>query len=104
MKTSSFCSMSTKAMAVVAFLFLAASQAFAQAPRYICTYAGTGVATTGSAFGDGGQATAATFKLPSGIALDERRHKLYIADADNNKIRMIDTRTKIITSIAGSSL
>ena len=63
----------------------------------ISLVAGTG--GTGST-GDGGQATAATFNLPDGIVATAG--DLYIADANNNKIRKVHLATGIITTIAGT--
>jgi trimeric autotransporter adhesin len=52
---------------------------------YITTIAGNG---TAGFFGDGGPATAALFKAPSGLALDSCGN-LYIADMQNARIRKI---------------
>jgi sugar lactone lactonase YvrE len=51
--------------------------------------------------GDGGPATAALFKQPSRLALDEAQN-IYILDQQNERIRRIDAATNIITTIAGS--
>lgn len=66
----------------------------------IATVAGTGVA---GSTGDGGLATAAKLFHPTGLALDAAKN-LYIADADNNKIRKIAVASGKIFTIAGSSL
>ena len=50
--------------------------------------------------GDGGPSTAARLRLPTGLALDDAGN-LYITDADNNRIRKINT-SGIITTIAGN--
>jgi uncharacterized protein (TIGR03437 family) len=63
----------------------------------ITTVAGNGVA--GFA-GDGGPATAASLQFPLGIALD-RTGNLYIADANNNRIRRV-MPNGIIVTIAGN--
>jgi len=63
----------------------------------ITTYAGTG--TIGHT-GDGGLAGAATLNRPAGLAVDATGN-LYIADADNDVIRMVDT-AGIITTIIGN--
>jgi hypothetical protein len=60
------------------------------------TFAGTG---TWGATGDGGLATAATLKYPSGVAVDSARN-VYIADRSNAVIRKVGTDGKIQT-IAG---
>src|SRR5579871_4769053 len=65
----------------------------------ISTYAGTGA----SGFsGDGGPATAATFSLPEGIALDASGN-LYIADYSLSRIRMVNATTGVITTVAGAT-
>jgi len=50
--------------------------------------------------GDGGQATAAALNSPNDVALDYKGN-LYIADANNNAIRMVNT-LGVITTIAGN--
>jgi len=63
----------------------------------ISTVAGTGV----SGFsGDGGPATSAQLTGPRGIAFDSNGN-LYIADTQNNRIRMV-TQVGIISTIAGN--
>ncbi|HWQ03647.1 MAG TPA: YCF48-related protein [Candidatus Nitrosotenuis sp.] len=64
----------------------------------ITTYAGS--EEKGSR-GDGGPATGATFINPSGLALDSEGN-LYIADFVSNRIRRVDAKTKIITTVAGN--
>ena len=60
------------------------------------------LAGAGAGFaGDGGPATAALFKQPSRLALDEAQN-IYILDQQNERIRRIDAATNIITTIAGS--
>lgn len=61
------------------------------------TLAGAGVA---GYIGDGGPAAASRLAFPEGIALD-RRGRLYVADRGNHCVRLIDTRTGIIGTIAG---
>lgn len=63
----------------------------------ITTVVGNG---TGGYTGDGGQATLATLNNPTGIAIDNTGN-LYISDAGNNVIRMVNT-AGIITTIAGN--
>lgn len=66
----------------------------------ITTVAGNGI----SAFsGDGTLATNASLSAPNGIALDGMGN-LIIADQLNNRVRKVDARTGIITTIAGSEL
>jgi sugar lactone lactonase YvrE len=50
--------------------------------------------------GDGGMATSAVLKGPTGVYLDSIG-KLFIADTSNNRIRVVDTN-QIITTFAGS--
>src|SRR5579863_66128 len=62
----------------------------------ISTVVGNGV----QAFsGDGGKATSASLAFPLGIALDSRGN-MYVADANNNRIRMINA-SGIISTVAG---
>jgi hypothetical protein len=60
------------------------------------TFAGTGA--TGFS-GDNGQASAATFNLPSDLFVSQG--KLYIADTRNRRIRSINLSTNVITTVAG---
>jgi sugar lactone lactonase YvrE len=64
----------------------------------ISTIAGTGAKGFG---GDGGPATKAQFATPHSIALDSADN-LYIADIANHRIRKVDAKTGIITTIAGT--
>ncbi|MBU6402521.1 MAG: hypothetical protein KGS61_19545, partial [Verrucomicrobia bacterium] len=65
----------------------------------ISTVAGNGVPGYS---GDGGPATAAGLKYPSGIAVDAAGN-LLIADTQNNRVRQVDTRG-IITTVAGNGV
>lgn len=70
----------------------------------ISTVAGNGFnAGTGSGgyAGDGGQATAAELNTPFGICVDPMGN-LYIADAGNHCIRMVNASTGVISTIAGT--
>jgi len=51
--------------------------------------------------GDGGPATGASLHRPEGIALDKSGN-LYISDTGNNRIRRVNLKTGIITTIAGN--
>jgi hypothetical protein len=51
--------------------------------------------------GDGGPATSATLNMPSDVALDPKSGDLYIADMHHNRIRKVDARTHVITTVAG---
>jgi streptogramin lyase len=64
----------------------------------ISTVAGTGAKGFG---GDGGPATAAQFSSPHSIALDTADN-IYIADIANHRIRKLDAKTGIVTTIAGN--
>ena len=64
----------------------------------ISTVAGTG--TIGSS-GDGGSATNAQLSSPTGVAASAD-NKLYIADSGNNKVRVVDLSTGIISNFAGT--
>lgn len=61
------------------------------------TIAGTGEAGFG---GDGGPATKAQFRQPHSIALDG--DQLYIADILNHRIRVVDLKTGIVDTFAGT--
>ncbi|MBB1287184.1 T9SS type A sorting domain-containing protein [Flavisolibacter sp. BT320] len=64
----------------------------------ISTFAGNGTNTYG---GDGGAATAASVRVPAGVALDASGN-LLIADLNNHRIRKVTVATGIITTIAGN--
>ncbi|HEX4652164.1 MAG TPA: Ig-like domain repeat protein [Granulicella sp.] len=66
----------------------------------IRTVAGTGV--QGFA-GDGGSATAAAMDSPDGLAVDGAG-RLYLADTHNQRIRMVDPTTGLITTVVGSGV
>lgn len=66
----------------------------------ITTYAGTG--TAGDS-GDGGPATAAQLHGPWGLALDGDNN-LYIADRENDRVRMVDHATGVMTTVAGTGV
>jgi hypothetical protein len=66
----------------------------------ITTVAGTGIAGYG---GDDGPATEAQLQSPLGVAVDQIGD-LYIADANNHRIRKVIAATDIITTVAGSGV
>lgn len=66
--------------------------------RVITTYAGTG---TKGYSGDGGPATQAQMKEPNALDFDPAGN-LYIADVADNRIRRVDARTGLITTVAGT--
>jgi DNA-binding beta-propeller fold protein YncE len=66
----------------------------------IATIAGTGMRGFS---GDGGPATSAQLAQPHSIALD-RDDRLYICDILNNRVRLRDPRTGVISTFAGTGL
>ncbi|MDQ1500838.1 MAG: hypothetical protein QOI86_4178, partial [Actinomycetota bacterium] len=78
----------------------------------ISTFAGSGPVDSGGALmngstdataanGDGGQASAALFNQPHGVAVDSN-FNVYVSDSNHNKIRRIDHTSGVITTIAGN--
>lgn len=67
--------------------------------KRITTIAGTGEAGFS---GDGGLATAAKFGGIYCLALDAKTNRLYACDLDNRRIRAIDMKTGIVTTVAGN--
>lgn len=65
----------------------------------ITTIAGTGKPGFS---GDGGQATRATFNFLMCVSLNSANDKLYVADLKNLRIRSIDLKTRIVTTVAGN--
>ena len=65
----------------------------------ISTVAGTGKAGYS---GDGGPATKAEFNGTFGIDVDPSGRNLYVADLGNRRVRKIDLRSGVITTIAGN--
>jgi sugar lactone lactonase YvrE len=59
--------------------------------------------TTEGFSGDGGLATKAQLFWPCGLALDAAGN-LYIADSENQRLRKVDAKTHIITTVAGNGL
>jgi uncharacterized protein (TIGR03437 family) len=64
----------------------------------VTTVAGTGVSGYN---GDGILATAAQLYKPTGVLVDPKGN-LYIADNENNRVRMVSASTGIITTVAGN--
>jgi len=79
-------------------VLLAALLAGAAQAGIIYPVAGTG---TGGYNGDGIAATTAELDLPAGVAVDAAGN-VYIADRDNQRIRMVDAGTGEISTIAGT--
>jgi len=67
--------------------------------KIITNVAGTGAKAFG---GDGGPATAAQFNFPQDLAFDAAGN-LYIADANNGRIRKVDAATGNISTFAGGN-
>ncbi len=65
----------------------------------ISVFAGIG----GGSVGDGEAATAATLSRPSGVAFDSGGNML-IGDGSNNRLRRVDARTGVMTTIAGNGV
>jgi sugar lactone lactonase YvrE len=66
----------------------------------ITAFAGSGV---GGYAGDGGPATSAALSFPTNVTVDAAGN-VYIADSDNNVVRMVDAKTGIISTVAGDGL
>jgi sugar lactone lactonase YvrE len=65
----------------------------------ITTFAGNG---QGAFAGDNGDAAAASLNEPFGVAVDDVRGAVYIADSANGRVRKVDLATHIITTVAGT--
>lgn len=63
------------------------------------TIAGTGTAGGG---GDGLPAITAQLRSPADVALDATGATLYVADAEDHRVRRIDLTTGVITTVAGT--
>ncbi|HKB12702.1 MAG TPA: glycosyltransferase [Vicinamibacterales bacterium] len=68
----------------------------------IHTVAGDGSPGDGQNVGDGGPAAEAHLNMPSDVAIDPRSGDLYIADMHHNRIRRVDAKTRVITTVAGT--
>lgn len=73
-------------------------QRFDPRTRVITTVAGNGEE---GFTGDGGPATQAKLHFPEGIALDKAGN-LFISDSYNGRVRRVDAKTGIITTVAGN--
>ncbi len=63
------------------------------------TFAGTG---TQGFSGDSGPATSATLNTPTAVAIQQSSGLVFIADAGNKRIRVVDTQSGIIGTLAGT--
>ena len=66
----------------------------------ITTFFGTGAS---SSYGDGGPATEAATDTPDSIHIDQYDN-VYVGEARGNRLRKIDGRTGIVTTIAGTGI
>jgi serine/threonine-protein kinase len=67
----------------------------------IHTVAGDGTTGDNTAIGDGGPATEAKLFMPADVALAPNGD-IYIADMHHNRVRKVDAKSHIITTVAGS--
>jgi sugar lactone lactonase YvrE len=67
----------------------------------IHTIAGDGRPADDGNVGDGGQATVAHLNMPSDVELAPNGD-IYIADMHHQRVRKVDARTRVITTVAGS--
>ena len=68
---------------------------------FIHTIAGDGAPADDGAVGDNGPATSAHLNMPSDVAIAPSGD-IYIADMHHQRVRKVDARTRIITTVAGS--
>ena len=68
---------------------------------YITLFAGGGTNIGSDGYGDGGAATSAGLNNPTGLAFDSAGN-LFIADTNNNLIRVVNAATGIISVVAGN--
>jgi GT2 family glycosyltransferase len=69
----------------------------------IHTVAGDGETGGDGPIGDGGPATSAHLFMPSDVQI-ARNGDLYIADMQHNRIRKVDARTHVISTVAGNGV
>src|SRR5262249_4706375 len=68
----------------------------------IHTIAGDGAAGDAINVGDGGPAISAHLNMPSDVAVERNSGDIYIADMHHNRVRRVDAKTRIITTVAGN--
>jgi len=68
----------------------------------IHTIAGDGTPGDPDNVGDGGPATSARLNMPSDVAIERTSGDIYIADMHHNRIRRVDGKTRIISTVAGT--
>src|SRR5207247_7550366 len=71
------------------------------ATGFIHTVAGDGTTGDTGPIGDGGPATSARLFMPADVALAPNGD-LYVADMHHNRVRRVDAKTHIITTVAGN--
>jgi sugar lactone lactonase YvrE len=69
----------------------------------IHTIAGDGETGGDGPIGDGGPATSAHLFMPTDVQI-ARNGDLYIADMQHNRIRKVDARTQVISTVAGNGM
>jgi GT2 family glycosyltransferase/DNA-binding beta-propeller fold protein YncE len=67
----------------------------------IHTVAGDGLTGASGPIGDGGPATSAHLFMPSDVAVADNGD-IYIADMHHNRVRKVDAKSRIITTVAGN--
>src|SRR5258708_26699738 len=72
--------------------------ALAAAPKHITTIAGTG---TAGFWGDGGPGTAGQVNNPYGLTIGPDG-ALYFCEVDNHRVRRLDLKTHMLSTVAGS--
>jgi GT2 family glycosyltransferase/DNA-binding beta-propeller fold protein YncE len=70
----------------------------------IHTIAGDGTPGDAVNVGDGAPATDAHLYMPSDVQLDRTSGDIYIADMHHNRVRRVDARTHVITTVAGTGV
>jgi len=83
-------------MRLIAALFIVL--ALAAAPKHITTVAGTG---TAGFSGDGGPGTAGQINNPYGLTIGPDG-ALYFCEVDNHRVRRLDLKTHMLSTVAGS--
>ena len=88
---STFGRVAVAAFACICLTVVCASEA------QVSTLAGSG----SNAFADA-TGTAASFNEPKGVAISPDGATLYVADALNHGVRVVDVATRVVTTLAGS--
>ena len=88
-------------MAIICIMLAGCDSTILPTPDDGTSYTITTVAGADAASGDGGPATEALLTVPYSAAFDNQGN-LYIADAENHRIRKVDADSGIITTFAGT--